>query len=225
MPEESGKNDTQCKYPELKLPGHVMYNEPPNWDLWSNFTQGIVDYCSNAGFPISQTQASKCFIPECLQHLFMEWHHSGEFTQDSFVLGMLNGWMNEWRDLVDNGVIPDGLVPAGEHWSPRTVREWARRAFIRVRNHDDQGSIKEFKDLVLGQVKVWANEKRRMRDEAKAHKAALAKTVLVRLRRSDIEYIINRVDALVEPDGAPGFKDRVIACLRGDNTAALSGLE
>ena len=53
----------------------------------------------------------------------------------------------------------------------------------------------------------------------------LAKTRLVRLRLDDIDYILNRIGECMEPDGEPGFRSRVRACLLGSREAALEGLE
>ena len=91
------------KYPELVMTLDQLYDEPPDWPVLSEFTTGIVDYCRAAGFAVSPMEAATRFIPECLQCLYMQWHNGGEFVCDSFTLGMLNGWMNEWRDLIENG--------------------------------------------------------------------------------------------------------------------------
>lgn len=69
-------------------------------------------------------------------------------------------------------------------------------------------------------------EKQKAEKKAKdKHKGLLAKTRLVRLRLTDIDYILNRIDECVEPDGEPGFRSRVRACLLGSKEAALEGLK
>ena len=212
------------KYPELVMTYDEVFNTRPNWDVMNEFVTGITDYCLAAGFKIDPVAAAEDFIPECLQHIYMEWHCFGEFTRDSFMLAMLNGWMNEWRDLVENGNAPDGLLDNGMSYTISEVRRRAKYAFLRVKNHDDRGSAAEFRKLVNDNVRSWVREQLRKREEANAHRAKLAQTVRVRLRKSDIEFIINRINECVEPFGDTGFKRRVSACLRGDENAALEGL-
>lgn len=212
------------KYPELAMTYDEVFNTRPNWDVMNDFTQGIVDYCQAAGLIVDMIDAAENFIPECLQRLYMEWHGFGEFTRDSFTLAMLNGWMNEWRDLVENGNAPDGLLDNRRSYTVSEVIRRAKYAFMRVKNHDDRGSAAEFRKLVNDNVRGWVNEQVRKREEAKAHRAKLAQTARVRLRKSDIEFIINRVKECVEPFGDTDFKRRVEACLHGDENAALEGL-
>lgn len=213
------------KYPELALTPDQKYNEAPDWDVLNEFTTGIVDYCRAAGFAVSTLEAAENFIPECLQRLYMEWHGFGEFAGDSFTLGMLNGWMNEWRDLVENGKAPDGLLRDNEEgYTITTVRNEARRAFMRVKNHDDRGSAAEFRKLVNDNVRSWVREQIRKRLEANVHRAKLAQTARVRLRKSDIDLLSGVLKAGRGVSFPKEFADRVIACLSGDEKAALEGL-
>ena len=199
------------KYPELVLTPAQKYDEPPNWNVLSEFVTGIVDYCCAAGFIVNRMEAAERFIPECLQRLYMEWHGFGEFTNDSFTLGMLNGWMNEWRDLVENGNAPDGLREDGKAYTIRDVRNEARRAFMRVKNHDDRGSAEEFRKLVNDNVRSWVREQLRKREEDKAHRAKLAQTVRVRLRKSDVDLLVGMLKAGSDVSFPKGFADRVVA--------------
>ena len=209
------------KYPELVMTSDEVFNTHPNWDVMNEFVTGIMDYCQAAGFKISHIVAAEDFIPECLQRLYQEWHCFGEFTRDSFTLAMLNGWMNEWRDLIENGNAPDGLLDNMRSHTISEVRRRARYAFMRVKNHDDRGSAEEFRKLVNDNVRSWVREQIRKRDEASAHRAKLAQTVRVRLRKSDVDLLSGMLKAGSDVSFQKEFADRVIACLSGDENAAL----
>lgn len=212
------------KYPELVMTYDEMFNTCPNWDVMNEFVTGITDYCLAAGFKVGRVEAAEIFIPECLERLYREWHCFGEYARDTFTLGMLNGWMNEWRDLVENGNAPDGLLDNGRSYTVSEVRKRARYAFMRVKNHDDRGSASEFRKLVNDNVRSWVREQIRKREEANAHRAKLAQTARVRLRKSDIDLLSGVLKAGRGVSFPKEFADRVVACLSGDENAALEGL-
>lgn len=212
------------KYPELVMTDDELFNTSPNWDVMNEFVTGIMDYCQAAGFKVGPIAAAEDFIPECLQHLYQEWHCFGEFTRDSFTLAMLNGWMNEWRDLIENGNATDDLLDNRRSYTIRDARRRARYAFMRVKNHDGCGSAAEFRKLVNDNVRSWVREQLRKREEASAHRAKLAQTVRVRLRKSDIDLLSGMLKDGKNVSFQKEFADRVVACLSGDENAALEGL-
>ncbi|MBO7690590.1 MAG: hypothetical protein J6T14_07170, partial [Clostridia bacterium] len=109
----------------------------------------------------------------------------------------------------------------GRSYTVSEVRREARRAFMRVKNHDDRGSAAEFRKLVNDNVRSWVREQIRKRDEASAHRAKLAQTVRVRLRKSDVDLLSGMLKAGSDVSFQKEFADRVIACLSGDENAAL----
>ena len=173
---------------------------------YPNGAVGLMDSCTEWGGRISK-----------LAH---KWWAGGQLTLATFVDMAFNGWFQECEILWISGVVPEWLKRGS--LSDTKYVMWL--VSQHERNPDDHGTVTWFQREWMNYAGKWLEKQKAEKKAKDKHRGLLAKTRLVRLRLNDIDYIFNRIDECVEPDGEPGFRSRVRACLLGSKEAALEGI-
>ena len=188
------------------------------------FAETLAKHLADKGFPYPNGAVG--LMNSCTEwgdrvsKLAYAWWARGQVL-GTFVDMAFNGWFQECESLWINGVIPEWLKCSS--LSATKYVMWL--VSQNERNPDDHGTVEWFKKEMACYAGKWLEEQKAKKKARDKRKGMLAKTRLVRLRLDDIDYILNRIGECMEPDGEPGFRSRVRACLLGSREAALEGLE